>query len=39
MGSWGSAVAYLHVLVGGIQKNLPEAKTATLNPDSSGIYF
>ena len=27
------------VLLGGIQKNLSETKTATLSPDSSGIYF
>ena len=29
----------LGLVLGGIQKNLPETKTATLNPDSSGITF
>ena len=27
------------VYLGGIQKNLPETKSATLSPNSSGIYF
>ena len=32
-------VLYSLSLVGGIQKNPPETKMATLSPNSSGIYF